>query len=74
MSLIEQIDKDYIAAFKAKDDVKKAVLRHLKTAIKNRTVELKGETLSDDEVLDLVAKQIKQRKDCLLYTSPSPRD
>ena len=65
MSLIEQIDKDYIAAFKAKDDVKKAVLRHLKTAIKNRTVELKGETLSDDEVLDLVAKQIKQRKDSI---------
>ncbi|WP_419780022.1 GatB/YqeY domain-containing protein [Maridesulfovibrio sp.] len=65
MSLIEQIDKDYIAAFKAKDDVKKAVLRHLKTAIKNRIVELKGETLSDDEVLDLVAKQIKQRKDSI---------
>lgn len=65
MSLIEQIDKDYIAAYKAKDDVKKTVLRHLKTAIKNRIVEVKGDTLSDDEVLDLVAKQIKQRKDSI---------
>ncbi|NDV27376.1 GatB/YqeY domain-containing protein [Desulfovibrio sp. JC010] len=65
MSLIEQIDKDYIAAYKAKDDVKKTVLRHLKTAIKNRIVEVKGDTLSDDDVLDLVAKQIKQRKDSI---------
>ncbi len=65
MSLIEQIDKDYIAAYKAKDDVKKTVLRHLKTAIKNRIVELKGAELSDDDVLDLVAKQIKQRKDAI---------
>ncbi|WP_432736632.1 GatB/YqeY domain-containing protein [Maridesulfovibrio sp. FT414] len=63
MTLIEQIDKDYIVAYKAKDDVKKTVLRHLKTAIKNRIVELKGAELSDDDVLDLVAKQIKQRKD-----------
>lgn len=70
MSLIEQIDKDYITAYKAKDDVKKTVLRHLKTAIKNRIVEVKGDSLSDDDVLDLVAKQIKQRKDSIeQYTS-----
>ncbi len=65
MSLIEQIDKDYIVAYKAKDDVKKTVLRHLKTAIKNRMVEIKGDTLSDEDVLDLVSKQIKQRKDSI---------
>ncbi|CCO24289.1 GatB/YqeY domain-containing protein [Maridesulfovibrio hydrothermalis] len=65
MSLIEQIDKDYITAYKAKDAVKKTVLRHLKTAIKNRMVDLKEETLSDDDVLDLVSKQIKQRKDSI---------
>lgn len=65
MSLIEQIDKEYIAAYKAKDDVKKTVLRHLKTAIKNRMVEVKGDTLSDEDVLDLVSKQIKQRKDSI---------
>ncbi|SME91474.1 GatB/YqeY domain-containing protein [Desulfovibrio gilichinskyi] len=64
MTLIEQIDKDYIAAYKAKDDVKKAVLRHLKTAIKNRMVD-GGGTITDEDVLDLVAKQIKQRKDSI---------
>lgn len=64
MNLIEQIDKDYISAYKAKDDVKKAVLRHLKTAIKNRMVDGGGD-ITDDDVLDLVAKQIKQRKDSI---------
>ncbi|WP_320170043.1 GatB/YqeY domain-containing protein [Maridesulfovibrio sp.] len=65
MSLIEKIDKDYIAAYKAKDDVKKQVLRHLKTAIKNRIVEAKGAELTDADVLELVAKQIKQRRDAI---------
>ncbi|WP_031483577.1 GatB/YqeY domain-containing protein [Maridesulfovibrio frigidus] len=64
MSLIEQVDTDYIAAYKAKDDVKKSVLRHLKTAIKNRMVDSGGE-ITDEDVLDLVAKQIKQRKDAI---------
>ena len=62
MSLNAQIEKDYIVAYKAKEMVKVAVLRHLKTAIKNRKVEL-GHEPSDDEVLDLIAKQVKQRKD-----------
>jgi len=62
MSLSKQIDKDYIEAYKAKATVKVAVLRHLKTAIKNRMVEDKGD-ISDEVVLDLIAKQVKQRKD-----------
>ncbi|WP_319543937.1 GatB/YqeY domain-containing protein [uncultured Pseudodesulfovibrio sp.] len=63
MSLSQQIDKDYIEAYKAKLTVKVAVLRHLKTAIKNRMVEERSDSLPDDVVLDLIAKQVKQRKD-----------
>lgn len=74
MTLLEQIEKDYITAYKAKDDVKKAVLRHLKTAVKNYMVEV-GRELNDDEVLDLVAKQIKQRKDSIeQYTNAGRQD
>ncbi|WP_027178044.1 GatB/YqeY domain-containing protein [Maridesulfovibrio bastinii] len=74
MTLLEQIEKDYIVAYKAKDDVKKAVLRHLKTAVKNQMVEV-GRELNDDEVLELVAKQIKQRKDSIeQYTSAGRQD
>lgn len=63
MSLQKQIDTDYIQAYKAKESVTVAVLRHLKTAIKNRMVEQKCDQLGDGEVLDLIAKQVKQRKD-----------
>ncbi|WP_419787949.1 GatB/YqeY domain-containing protein [Pseudodesulfovibrio sp.] len=74
MSLSERIDKDYISAYKAKETTKVAVLRHLKTAIKNRMVEEKSATLSDDAVLDLIAKQVKQRKDAFDQYSKAGRD
>lgn len=75
MSLFKKIDKDYIEAYKAKATVKVAVLRHLKTAIKNRMVEKKADSLADDEVQDLVAKQVKQRKDAYdQYTKAGRED
>ncbi|QJB57680.1 GatB/YqeY domain-containing protein [Pseudodesulfovibrio sp. zrk46] len=74
MSLSKQIDKDYIEAYKAKATVKVAVLRHLKTAIKNRMVDEKSDSLSDDAVLDLIAKQVKQRKDAFDQYTKAGRD
>ncbi len=64
MSIKGRIESDYIAAYKAKDTVRLAVLRHLKTAIKNREVELLR-PVSDDDCLELIARQIKQRKESI---------
>ena len=36
MNLTERIEKDYLAAYKARDEVRLSVLRMLKTAAKNR--------------------------------------
>ncbi|BDQ32731.1 GatB/YqeY domain-containing protein [Pseudodesulfovibrio portus] len=74
MSLSNQIDKDYIEAYKAKATVKVAVLRHLKTAIKNRMVEDKADSLSDDAVMELIARQVKQRKDSFDQYTKAGRD
>ena len=74
MSLSQKIDKDYIEAYKAKATVKVAVLRHLKTAIKNRMVDDKADSLSDDVVLELIARQVKQRKDAFEHYSKAGRD
>lgn len=74
MSLSQQIDKDYIEAYKAKVTVKVAVLRHLKTAIKNRMVDEKSDSLSDESVLELIAKQVKQRKDSFDQYTKAGRD
>ena len=56
MSLFETIEKDYVQAYKAKDAVRLTVLRLLKTAVKNRLVDLcrPGGTLDDAEMLDIV--------------------
>lgn len=64
MSLSEQIERDYIVAYKAKDAVRLSVLRMLKTSLKNYQVEhLKAP--DDAAILDVIAKQCKQRQDSI---------
>ncbi len=64
MKLTQQIETDFKTAYKAKDTVKVAVLRMLKTAMTNRVKDL-GRELEDGEVLDLVSKEVKQRKESI---------
>ena len=77
MSLFETIEKDYVQAYKAKDAVRLTVLRLLKTAVKNRLVDLcrPGGTLDDAEMLDLIIKEGKQRQDSIeQYPSAGRQD
>lgn len=77
MSLFEQIEKDYIVAYKAKDAVRLSVLRLLKTAVKNKLVDLRrpGGALSDEEMLDAILKEGKQRQDSVeQYTAANRPD
>ena len=64
MTLTQQIEKDFLAAYKAKEDVRVAVLRMLKTAAKNKQVDLRRE-LTDEEMLEVIAKQVKQRQESI---------
>lgn len=64
ISIQGRIESDYIVAYKAKDTVRLAVLRHLKTAAKNREVEVLR-PLNDDDYLEIIARQIKQRRESL---------
>jgi uncharacterized protein YqeY len=59
-----RIESDYIAAYKAKDSVRLAVLRHLKTAAKNRSVEVLR-PLTDDDLLEIIGRQLKQRRESI---------
>lgn len=64
MSLLEQMEQDYITAYKAKDSVRLGVLRLLKTALKNLQVEhMRPPT--DDDAMSLIIKQCKQRQDSI---------
>ena len=73
MSLSQQIQSDYLTAYKAKDALRLSVLRHLKTAATNLSVELKRD-VNDDELLDVVLKQAKQRQDSIEQFKAGGRD
>ena len=63
MSLIEQIEKDIIAAMKAKEPVKVSTLRMLKSALGNHLIQVKKDKPEDADVLSIIAKQAKQRRE-----------
>lgn len=64
MSLRNEIQEKIHAAMKAGDAKNLAVMRLLKSAIKNEEIELKKE-LSDEEVQSVVARQVKQLSDAI---------
>lgn len=72
--MFEQIQKDYIDAFKNKENTKKDVLSLLKGAILNNKIEKKRD-LTDDEIIDLIDKQIKLRNDSInIYKENNKND
>ena len=64
MSFAEQIEKDYIQAYQAKDQVLLGTLRLLKTAAKNKQVELMR-PLDDDDYMNVILRELKQRQDSI---------
>ena len=61
-NLVTQIKNDMIAAMKSRDELKLSVLRMLKSAIQLAQIEKGKDTpLTDDDVLVLVRRLIKQR-------------
>ncbi len=62
--IIDQIDADLKAALKDKNETSVSALRNLKAAVKNVEIE-KQTALTDDEVLKVIAKKVKQHKDSI---------
>jgi uncharacterized protein YqeY len=62
MSLTEQIQKDIVAAMKAREEHRLSTLRMVKSALKNREVE-KMAPLDEKESHQVLTTLIKQRKD-----------
>ncbi|MFY9139310.1 MAG: GatB/YqeY domain-containing protein [Thermacetogeniaceae bacterium] len=66
MSIKDRLYKDMKEAMKAREagKLRLAVIRMARAAIKNREIEL-GHELSDDEVIGVLAKEVKMRRDAL---------
>lgn len=64
MGLKEQITEDMKAAMRAKDSAKLGTIRMLTAAIKQKEVDERVD-VTDEDVLAIVTKMIKQRKDSI---------
>jgi len=64
MSLYDDIIRDLTSAIKGRDKEKLSVLRVLKTAIKNKQVELRQE-LNEDQIRGVISSEIKKRKEAI---------
>lgn len=64
MALNDTILKDMTAAMKEQDKFNLSVLRMLKSALQLEKINLKHD-LSDDEVMVVIKRQVKQRKDSM---------
>jgi hypothetical protein len=73
MAIVEQIDKDLVAAMKAKEGLKLSVLRMAKAALMNKKIEL-GKPLGDPEALAVLRTLIKQRRDSVEQFRKGKRD
>lgn len=61
----EKLQKDLIEAMKAHDKKKIDVIKLVKATIQNDEISAKKE-LTDDEVLSIITKQVKMRKDAIV--------
>jgi uncharacterized protein YqeY len=64
MGLLQTIDHDLNQAVKDKNEVTRSTLRLLKSSIKNQEIAL-GKFLDEKEIITLIQKEIKQRKDSI---------
>jgi uncharacterized protein YqeY len=64
MSVMERLDQDMKQAMKDKAALKLSVIRMVKAAIKNEEIN-KGGQLSEDDVLTILTRELKQRRDSL---------
>ncbi len=73
MNLQEQITNDLKEAMKAKDSFRLGVIRMLKGALMLEKIN-KMHELSNEEIVDVVSKQIKMRKDSIIEFTKANRD
>lgn len=73
MNLSERLNEDMKQAMKSRDKFTLSTIRMVRSTIKYLEIDLKR-TLDDNEVLDILSREIKQRKDALQEFESAGRD
>lgn len=71
--LIDQLKSELNVALKEKNETKVSTLRFLISALNNKFIELQRE-LTDEDVLGVIAKQVKERKESITAYSAAGRN
>lgn len=74
MSLKDQITTEIKSAMKAKNTHRLEVLRFLFAQIKNKEITLRPKEITDQDILTVILKQVKQRKEGLKQFQEAGRD
>ncbi|HLO26324.1 MAG TPA: GatB/YqeY domain-containing protein [Geobacteraceae bacterium] len=64
MSLRERLSDEMKQAMKARDELRLSTIRLIRSAVKNRDIELKRE-LNDQEIVEAIATLVKQRRESI---------
>lgn len=73
MDIEKSLEADLADAMRARDEIKVQVLRLLKSAMKNYSIEVK-EDLSPQQMLQVLQKEAKKRQDSIAQYSAAGRD
>ncbi len=73
MTLNERLMADLKESMKNKDSIRKSVITMIRAAIKQKEVDERVE-LTEDDILDIISKQQKQRKDALAEFEKAQRE
>lgn len=73
MNLSERLNDDMKQAMRGQEKFKLSTIRMIRASIKNLEIDLKR-PLDDNEVLDILSREIKQRKDSLQEFEKAGRD
>ncbi len=75
MDIRAQLTQDMKDAMKAKDSLKLDAIRFLQSAIKYKEVELRPNAITQDDVMGVIKKLVKQRKESIeQYTTGGRQD
>lgn len=64
-TLQEQLNQDYLTAYKAKDQCKVDTLRLIKASIQRVSIEKRADALADADVIQILSQQAKQRRETM---------
>jgi uncharacterized protein YqeY len=74
MSLRDRLTDEMKVAMKSRDDLRLSTIRLIRSAVKNREIELRRE-FEDVEIIEVIASMIKQRRESIrLFTQGARAD